>query len=263
MEHQILEGERRVQHLAPQGSGEVLLTPETPVLCIHRGRNELDELGRFIRQPGQRKRRAADGDNDPGSREHNMPYVGDYVDTYDSRHYIIEPGYFTAPYGASLHFKARAVVPGSRNPETTTEASFISILGIAEPTSRGLKIVKPVDDREDWEPFTDEECAEYGMKVEALARDQMVDPIVAAADVQFLDPTQVLAGGRQGTPGKPPSRVSGAGGAGQRPAGGRRQATRIETTNGAILEPLDPADNAAVQEISRDRVAQANEAGRG
>jgi hypothetical protein len=59
-------------------------------------------------------------------------FVGDYKDTYDGRHYVIAPGYFRTTYGAALHFQKRAVVPGSRNPETNYQASFIAIIGIAD-----------------------------------------------------------------------------------------------------------------------------------
>jgi hypothetical protein len=68
-----------------------------------------------------------------------------YRDMFDSGHYVIEPGYFTAPYGAAKHFQARAVVPGSRNPETNFQASFIAIIGVTAPTREGLKVLKPID----------------------------------------------------------------------------------------------------------------------
>jgi hypothetical protein len=265
MNGHILEGDRQVQHLAPQGSGEVQLTPETIVLCCHRGRNALDEFGRLIREHGQRKRRPQDADNEPGARDRGVVYVGDYADTYDSRHYIIMPGYFSAPYGAALHFKQRAVVPGSRNPETNSEASFLTILGVAEPTTGGLRIVRRVDDLEDWEPFSDDECREYGMSVEALDRRHMIDPIVPADQVVVTDALTTGAGGKPPAkqPGKP-SRVSGGQTTGKGPGAARGgRATQIETTASSVLEPVDPAEHAGLAEMRSDAAAAASEAGRG
>jgi hypothetical protein len=97
----------------------------------------------------------------PDGRHHRQPDRGAQL---LSRHYTIQPGFFTTDYGAALHFKARAVVPGSRNPETNFQASFIAIIGVAAPTKDGLKVLKPVDDPLQWEPFTDEECRNTGTR---------------------------------------------------------------------------------------------------
>jgi hypothetical protein len=175
------------------------------------------------------------------------------------------PGYFSAPYGAALHFKQRAVVPGSRNPETNSEASFLTILGVAEPTTGGLRIVRRVDDLEDWEPFSDDECREYGMSVEALDRRHMIDPIVPADQVVVTDALTTGAGGKPPAkqPGKP-SRVSGGQTTGKGPGAARGgRATQIETTASSVLEPVDPAEHAGLAEMRSDAAAAASEAGRG
>lgn len=174
-----------IQDLKPESSGEVRLTPDTKVLCINRGRDVVK-------------------------------------DTFDSRHYTIAPGYFTCDYGAALHFKNRAVVPGSRNPETNFQASFIAIIGVVVPSDGGWKVALPVDQAEQWDPFTDDECREYGHALEALDRDGMIDPI--DADVAIVD-----------TPGtgraKAPSRVKSSG------AGGGSRKPRIEGKGAEALKP--------------------------
>lgn len=197
-----------VQELKPQSSGEVQLTPESIVLCVNRGREPL-------------------------------------FDTFDSRHYRIEPGYFTIQLGAARHFKARAVVPGTRNPETRFEASFISIIGIAAPTPEGLKVVRPVDDPREWAPFTDEECREYGHAVEALDRVGMVDPI---DPVVSIVPTRGQA--NEDAKAKGQSRLRG-----NAPAG--RGATRIDGTGKDQLKPGNTEPNEAVRTIQTDLARQA------
>jgi hypothetical protein len=71
---------------------EVGLAHDTPVICINRGRNTLD-------------------------------------DTFNARHVTIPPGYFRTEYGAALHFQKRLIVPGTRNLEQGGYVSFIGILG--------------------------------------------------------------------------------------------------------------------------------------
>jgi hypothetical protein len=126
-----------VQQLAPQGSGEVALTPETRVLCIHRGRNRTEDGRSWWSGPRAAASRAC---TRSGA---GVAYEGDYTDTFDSRHYIIGPGYFEVELAAAVHFKDRAVVPGSRNPETNFQASFIAIIGVVASTGVGYKVVKP------------------------------------------------------------------------------------------------------------------------
>lgn len=192
-----------VQQLRPETSQEIKLTPETEVLCIHRGRTPIE-------------------------------------DTFDSKHYIIEPGYFTIQLGAARHFKARAVVPGSRNPELGkySQASFIAIIGVAVPTATGLKVQKVVDAPEEWAPFTDAECASFGLALEAIDRGALTDAI--DSDVQLMD----VAGGQITGPAK--SRVKAAGGTGR-----SRSATRIEGPGVAALAQKNaPGENETTRAIA-------------
>jgi hypothetical protein len=71
---------------------EVGLAPDTPVICINRGRKVLQE-------------------------------------TFNARHVQIPPGHFRTEYGAALHFQKRLIVPGTRNLEQGGYVSFIGILG--------------------------------------------------------------------------------------------------------------------------------------
>lgn len=71
------------------------LLPNSPVLCINRGRTVLK-------------------------------------DTYDGIHVEIQPGYFETEYGAAQHFQRRLIVPGTRNLERGGYQSFIGILGSSD-----------------------------------------------------------------------------------------------------------------------------------
>lgn len=189
-----------IQELKPQSSGAIQITPETIVLCVNRGREPL-------------------------------------LDTFDSRHYKIQPGYFTIQLGAAKHFKARAVVPGTRNPETKFEASFISIIGVTVPTADGFRVAHPIDDPAQWPPFTDEECREYGHALEALDRASMVDPI--DDDVEIV-PTR----GQRNEDAKnaAASRLKGG-------TGGRRGPTAISGTGKDKLKPGRTDENEATRAI--------------
>lgn len=230
-----------VQQLVPQGSAEVLLTPETRVLCIHRGRNRTQDGQLVVVSPRRGEPRLA------ATREPGIAYEGDYTDTYDSRHYIIAPGYFEVELGAAVHFKERAVVPGSRNPETNFQASFIAIIGVVSPTGSGYKVVKAIDPKEDWDPFSDEDCATYEIAFEALDRAGMDHPI--DRDVVLASASSVMAG----RPDKPASRVKGG-----TAARGTRGRTEIEVTDPSILQPIPPEQNSTVRQIASDRVAAAS-----
>jgi hypothetical protein len=231
-----------VQQLAPQGSGEVLLTPETRVLCIHRGRNRTEDGLLVVRAARRGEPRVHE------ERRPSVAYEGDYTDTFDSRHYIIGPGYFEVELAAAVHFKDRAVVPGSRNPETNFQASFIAIIGVVASTGVGYKVVKAVDHPDDWAPFTDEECAAYEIAFEALDREHMSNPI--ERDVTVVGTSGAIAG--------KPSRVKGGSG----PVSGRRR-TGIEVTDDSILQPIPADQNDTVRQIAQDRVASASEKGKG
>lgn len=80
----------------------------------------------------------------------------DYKDKFDAHDYVVPPGLGEVEYEVAHHFRERAVVPGSRDPLSGNQEVFIAILGIDPP--------------ELCEPFTDEECARYGMAVEAIDR---------------------------------------------------------------------------------------------
>jgi hypothetical protein len=216
-----------IQHLAPQGQLEVPLTPDTVVLCIHRGRRTTID-GERVHHPDAARY---------ANMDRERYFVGDYKDTYDGRHYVIAPGYFRTTYGAALHFQKRAVVPGSRNPETNYQASFIAIIGIADVSpSGGLEVVRPIDDKAQWAPFTDEECGVYEVAGDALDRESMTNPIEREVTVKSVNEAIT---GRPATA----SRVRGGGG----PARGRR-GTQVEATDPAILTPIPPEENRVLQE---------------
>jgi hypothetical protein len=233
-----------VQQLAPQGSGEILLTPQTRVLCIHRGRNPT-ENGALINLSPRRR-----DDRLHPERRKGVVYDGDYADTYDGHHYIIPPGYFEVELGAALHFKDRAVVPGSRNPETNYQASFIAVVGVVAPTPQGYRVLKPIDDPDQWPPFTDEECQAYEIAFEAIDRGSMVNPI--DADVQVVETSGRLHGGAD----RRPSRVSGGGGSGRSSGRGARR-PQIEATDETILQPVPEGQNSWRAESRVDAAARA------
>lgn len=226
-----------VQTLKPSTSAEIKLEADSEVLCIHRGRN-LTQGGLLVRAESYPRRIVVDEERQP-----NVEYVGDYVDMWDSKHYVIAPGYFYCKLGAAKHFKDRAVVPGSRNPEERSQASFIAIIGVVSATARGFDVLKAVDDDEEWAPFSDEEVAQYSIEIEAIDRGAMVDPID-----EKVAPLALSGGHRQaGT-----SRVKSGGGT-------RKQTTRIEggkggaaalkkgeTDSGRLGEIASPERSAAI-----------------
>jgi hypothetical protein len=89
-------------------------------------------------------------------------------DKFDGTDYVIPPGVNEMPYGAAMHFRGRAVVPGSRNTETGKQESFLAILGIDKP--------------EKCTPFSPEQCEAFGLRIEAIAREELMDP--AARDAR-------------------------------------------------------------------------------
>jgi hypothetical protein len=76
-----------------------------------------------------------------------------------------------------------------------------------QPTADGFKVRKPIDPRDDWAPFTDDECASYEIAFEALDRDGMQNPI--DRDVVVTTPATMESG-------RKPSRVKGGTGNGSR-----------------------------------------------
>lgn len=99
-------------------------------------------------------------------------------DKFDSEDWEIPgPGYFTLRYDAASHLKARAVVPGSRNPATGRQESQLAIV----QTAWG----DPIDPPARCTPFTPEQVAHYWKSAEAIDRSSMASP--AARNVQAVD----------------------------------------------------------------------------
>lgn len=217
--HHTLHPDVEIQQLVPQrGTRDVQLSPESEVLCINRGAAPLEDM-------------------------------------WDSIPFLIPPGYFKTTYAAARHFRDRAVVPGSRNPETHRQTSFIAIIGIVDYVQDGFKVVKPVDDPSEWEVFNASERAEYEDEPEALDRDGMVNPI--DRDVQIVSTSSVVAG----RPGNKNSRIKGGKGTvNTRPAGGSGigagMKTDVQVTDPSIFQPIPAEDNPVVRE-ARSATAQA------
>jgi hypothetical protein len=91
--YQMPDVQADVRDLIPESASAMALTPETPVLVIHRGRHVI-------------------------------------TDKHDGIDYRILPGYTRMRYGAARHFQGRQVIPGTRNPELGTEQSYLGIVGI-------------------------------------------------------------------------------------------------------------------------------------
>lgn len=202
----------QVRNLQPESSGEIKLTPETEVLVVNRGRETL-------------------------------------FDTFNSKHYTIPPGFFLIEYGAALHFKARGVVPGSRNPETSFQASFFAIIGVVVPkVDGGYMVVRKVDNPVEWDPFTDEECEQYSHALETIDRGAMLDPIESVDEVQ-LRPVRG-AGNTRVLPAAT-SRIKGG-------SNGRRVGrTEIAGTGQELLNRKNKAGtNEAIRDIAADTAAR-------
>lgn len=229
-----LPGGQAVQQLVPNtGTRQVHLTPERDVLCLHRG-------------------------DEP------------YEDMFDGRPYRIEPGFFMTTYGAAQHFRSRSVVPGSRNPETSFQASFIVIIGIVELHANGsFDVLQAVDAPGEWTKFTEAEQAQYHDAVEALDRDAMVSPI--DRDVIVAPVAGVSQGQR---PGVAASRVRGGGTTSTRPGGSTKRGTaRVaqaveapdEAAAAEFMHPIPAEDNPVVREAqaaTRDAIAEGHRPGR-
>src|SRR5262245_7405544 len=108
-----------VNNVVPSDLKAQELTPKTRVICINRG-------------------------SEP------------YVDKCDGRDYVFPPGYFEVEYEVADHFRLRSVVPGSRDPITGAQETYIAIIGI-DPPERCV-------------PFSDVDQEHYSQAVEALDR---------------------------------------------------------------------------------------------
>lgn len=205
-----------IQQLLPQrGTREIELNAEREVLCIHRGTEPYDDM-------------------------------------FNSVPFRILPGYFTVAYGAAKHFRDRAVVPGSRNPETHRQTSFLAIIGVVEIHSDGtFTVLRAVDHPDEWARFTVAEQAEYTGAVEALDRAGMVNAIVPAEELVIES-----VSGRKGGPPAPGkgSRIKG----GSAATPGRRGATALEATDPALLQAIPAEHNSVLQEAQQNaRLAEA------
>src|SRR5262245_32700215 len=79
-----------------------------------------------------------------------------YRDKCDGRDYVVPPGVFEVEYEVAEHFRLRSVVPGSRDPVTGAQQTFIVIFGIDPP--------------EVCVPFSDVENEQAAQSVEAIDR---------------------------------------------------------------------------------------------
>lgn len=111
--------------------------------------------------------------------------VDTLVRKYDGYDWPLRPhteGLIRIPYGAALHFQKHATVPGTRDPITGSEVSYI---GIVQNATTGVRIDPP----DLCDPFTREQCQAFGLAVEAIAREEgevntvPVAPMTAAGRV--------------------------------------------------------------------------------
>lgn len=125
------------------------LKPETPVIVLHRG----------------------------------GPPV---KDKFDGQDWLIPgPGYWTLRYDAAMHLKARAVVPGSRNPATGRQESQLAIV----QTSWG----DPIDPPARCVPFTDAQVKHWWSHIEAIDRTSMASPIARSVTaINYEDAQRTL-----------------------------------------------------------------------
>jgi hypothetical protein len=80
-----------------------------------------------------------------------------YLDKCDGRDYVVPPGLFEVEYEVADHFRLRSVVPGSRDPVSGAQDTFIAILGLDPP--------------EKCVPFNQADQQHYKTSVEAIDRD--------------------------------------------------------------------------------------------
>ena len=146
------------------------------------------------------------------------------VRKYDGFDWPLRPhteGLIRVPYGAAVHFQKHGTVPGSRDPVTGTEASFIGII-------RNATTGAAIDPAEFCEPFTPEQCAAFGLHIEAIAREE--------GEVHSVPVSQMTAAGRIPV--------------GRQSAGSRRKLQR--DGHGNVAEAMAPPDgpNDAQTEIA-------------
>jgi len=178
----------KVSNLVPEGLGGTELTPKTRVVIINRSAKP-------------------------------------YIDKYDGRDYIVQPGYSEVEFEAAEHFRLRSVIPGSRDPITGKQDHFIAILGI-DPDHRCV-------------PLDAAEQAKAEAAPEAIDRSSMDG---ADRDVKVVS-TQAAR-----------SRTAG---------GNRRIRQSAESNDGKALAPdalAPPEGGDAMRTIARDAAAKGAEA---
>lgn len=157
------------------------------------------------------------------------------VDKYDGINYVVPPGWFEGAYGMVRHFQNRAVVPGTRNPETRHQRSFIGIPNI-DPPERCV-------------PFTEAEMRKFRGMPEAIDRTNRSSE--ADRDHTIVPLGDVMPG------------MMGAGGpASMRPVIDLSEQATPEAARRAetVLQPLPPEQNEAVQEALRSTAEAEGEA---
>lgn len=110
---------------------------------------------------------------------------------FDGYDYDLIPhtqGLMRMPYGAALHFQKHCTVPGTRDALTSAEMSFIGIV-------RNATTGAPVDEPDYCEPFTEEQCRQFGQRIEAIARD--VDEAMTVVPVSKVTQSGRVPVGRQ------------------------------------------------------------------
>lgn len=94
-------------------------------------------------------------------------------DRYDGEPWEVPPGHWTVPYAVAKHLQNRAVVPGSRDPVSGRQSSFIGIVGL--------------DSADRCRPFTPEQMKRFGLAVDAI------DPAARSEAVTLVDVNDVRA----------------------------------------------------------------------
>lgn len=158
------------------------------------------------------------------------------VRKYDSHDYELPPhteGLFQIPYGCALHFQKHTTVPGTRDVGSGVEQSY---LGIVRNATNGQLIDPP----EFCEPFTEEQCRQFGQRIEAVARSS--DDPVQTVSVSSMTASGRVPVGRQST--------------------GRRRMQREGVGN--VADALAPPEgpNEAQEEINQDSAEYAETGGR-
>jgi hypothetical protein len=126
--------EQKIIDLTPTATGKPVLTPETPVVVINRGYETL-------------------------------------VRKFDALDYPLHShtqGLIRMPYAAALHFQKHTTVPGTRHVESGIEQSYLGIIRTDQP---GWPEQIEIDPPYMCEPFTEEECNEFSLRFEAVARE--------------------------------------------------------------------------------------------